>query len=181
MQNNHDLDALIDEALSSYTAAEPDPSLRARIMAQAVKAAPNRKHLWWFAPAAACVAALAIALLQHPTAHAPRSQPSSATSIASAPESSLVKAVPQPITRPHPPLTAQRTRRSTGPTLIRNASFPSPTPLTPQESILLKFAMEHPEQARQVLTATATRPIENAPLSIAPIHIAALSEMQQTQ
>jgi len=41
--------------------------------------------------------------------------------------------------------------------------------------------MAHPEQARQVLTATATRPIENAPLSIAPIHIAALSEMQQTQ
>src|SRR5882757_2245349 len=147
MQDNHDLDALLDEALSSYTAAEPDPSLRARIMAQAAEAAPNPKHLWWFASAAACVAALAIAFLQHPAAHAPRPQHSSATSIASAPESSPMRAVPQPITRPHPPLTAQRTRRSTGPTLIRDASFPSSTPLTPQESILLKFAMAHPEQA----------------------------------
>jgi hypothetical protein len=41
--------------------------------------------------------------------------------------------------------------------------------------------MEHPAQARQVLTAPAARPIEAAPLSIAPIHIAALSETQQTQ
>jgi hypothetical protein len=65
--------------------------------------------------------------------------------------------------------------------MMRRASFPSPTPLTAQETILLKFAMEHPDQARQVLTAPATRPIENAPLSIAPIHIAALSETQQTQ
>jgi hypothetical protein len=41
--------------------------------------------------------------------------------------------------------------------------------------------MEHPDQARQVLAAPASRPIENAPLAIASIHIAALSESQQTQ
>jgi hypothetical protein len=41
--------------------------------------------------------------------------------------------------------------------------------------------MEHPDQARQVLAVPASRPIENAPLSIASIHIAALSEIQQTQ
>jgi hypothetical protein len=65
--------------------------------------------------------------------------------------------------------------------MMRRASFPSPTPLTAQETILLKFATEHPDQARQVLAAPSTRPIENPPLAIASIHIAPLSETQQTQ
>ena len=67
MHDNRDLDALVDEALSSYTAAEPDPSLRTRIIAHAAEAAPAQKRLWLFAPAAACAAALVIAFLLHPS------------------------------------------------------------------------------------------------------------------
>jgi hypothetical protein len=187
MHDNRDLDALVDEALSSYTAAEPDPSLRARIMAHASEAAPSQKRLWLFAPAPACAAALVIVFLLHPwTLHlrtpAPRPEFSPAASTASAPAPPApVKAVLPPITHPHPALASHRTSRRQRPTMMRRASFPSPTPLTAQETMLLKFAMEHPDQARQVLTTFATRPIENAPLSIAPIHIAALSETQQTQ
>lgn len=180
--DNRDLDALVDEALASYTAAEPDPSLRARIMANAAEARPRPKRLWLLAPAAACAAALAIAFLYHPAAPAPHPEPSATASTAIAPESPApVSSVPRQTTHPHPALAAHRSRRGERPALLRDASFPSPTPLTAQENIVLKFAMEHPAQARQVLTAPAARPIENAPLSIAPIHIAALSETQQTQ
>ena len=54
MHDNRDLDALVDEALSSYTAAEPNPSLRTRIIAHAAEAASGQKRLWLLAPAAAC-------------------------------------------------------------------------------------------------------------------------------
>jgi hypothetical protein len=181
MHDNRDLDALVDEALSSYTAAEPNPSLRTRIIAHAAEAAPGQKRLWLLAPAAAC-GALVIVFLLHPSTPAPHPEPSPAASIASAhAPHAPVRAVPQQAIHPHPALAAHRTRRREPPALIRNVSFPSPTPLTAQESLLLKFAMEHPDQARQVLAAPASRPIENAPLAIASIHIAALSETQQTQ
>jgi hypothetical protein len=177
-----DLDALIDEALSSYTTAEPDPSLCARIMTRAAEDAPSQKRLWLFAPAAACAAALVIVFLLHPSRPAPHPSPSPATSTASAhAPHAPVRAMPQQSIHPPPALAAHRTRRRERPALLRNDSFPSPTPLTAQESLLLKFAMEHPDQARQVLAAPASRPIETAPLAIASIHIAALSESQQTQ
>jgi hypothetical protein len=182
MHDNRDLDALVDEALSSYTTAEPDPSLRARIMTRVAEDAPSQKRLWLFAPAAACAAALVIVFLLHHSTPAPHPSPSPATSAASAhAPHTPVRVVPQQAIHPHPALAAHRTRRRERPALLRNDSFPSPTPLTAQESLLLKFAMEHPDQARQVLAAPASRPIENAPLAIASIHIAALSESQQTQ
>jgi hypothetical protein len=184
--DNRDLDALIDEALSSYTAAEPDPSLRTRIMARAAEAAPRPRHLWLLAPAAACAAALVIAFFLHPVSRAPRPEPSTATNTAIAPAPALapVRALPQQTVHRDPTLATQRTRRSERPTLvrnIRNATFPSPAPLTAQETTLLKFATEHPDQARQVLAAPASRPIESAPLAIASIYIPALSEAQQSQ
>ena len=67
MADNRDLDALVDEALASYTAAEPDPALRARIMAYAAEVRPRPKRLWLLAPAAICAAALAIAFLSQAT------------------------------------------------------------------------------------------------------------------
>jgi hypothetical protein len=187
LETNRDLDSLLDEALSSYTAAERDPSMRARIMAHAAEAAPGRKRLWLLAPAAACAAALVITFLLHPASHAPAThapspEPSTATSTTAAPQSPTpVSATPQQTIHPRPTLASRRTRRSKPPALIHQSSFPSPTPLTAQEKILLQFATEHPDQARQVLAAPSTRPIENPPLAIASIHIAPLSETQQTQ
>jgi|UPI000369879E hypothetical protein len=182
MQDNRDLDALVDEALSSYTAAEPDPSLRVHIMAHAAEASPGQKRLWLFAPAAACAATLVIVFLLHPSAPAPHPERSTATSTASAPASPApVRAALPPMSHPHPALAAHRMNRRQRPKMMGSASFPSPTPLTAQETILLKFAMEHPDQVRQILAAPTSQPIENASLAIASIHIAALSETQQTQ
>jgi hypothetical protein len=181
-EHKNELDRLLDQALASYVDQEPDPTLRTRILARVAEAEPSPKRLWLLAPAAACAAAILIALLYHPASPAPLPQPTATASTASAPESPVpVSSVPRQTTHTHPALAAHHSRRSEQPALLRDASFPSPTPLTAQENIVLKFAMEHPAQARQVLTAPAARPIENAPLSIAPIHIAALSETQQTQ
>jgi hypothetical protein len=184
--DDRDLDQQIDRALASYADQEPDPALRTRILARAAEAAPRSRRLWLLVPAATCAAAFLIALLLHPAMHPPRpvpaAEPPTTASTASAPQSpAAVPAAPGQMIRPRSVLAAHRTRRGERPAVLRDASFPSPAPLTAQESIVLKFAMEHPAQARQVLSSLAARPIENAPLSITPIHIAALSETQQTQ
>jgi hypothetical protein len=177
--DDRELDQQIDRALASYADQEPDPALRTRILARAADAAPRPKRLWLLAPAAtACAAAILIALLLHPPAHAPVSQPQNGSSVATAPESRtpIVATAPQKIAHPSPVFVGRRTYRTGLSSPPRNASFPSPSPLTAEEKILLNFAAEHPEQARQVLTITAAdrAPLDTRPLSIAPIRIAAL-------
>jgi hypothetical protein len=184
MDDNRDLDALVDEALASYTAAEPDPSLRTRILARAAEAEPSPKRLWLLAPAAICAAALLIVLLLHPAMRSPRPVPASEPAIASVSQSTApVTATPRQMVRPSAVLTSRRSRRSEHAASARTSSFPSPSPLTAEESILLNFAASHPEQARQVLTSAAVdrAPLDTKPLSIEPVHIAALSEPHETQ
>src|SRR4051794_40538802 len=108
--DNRDLDALIEEALASYTSAELDPSLRTSIMAHVAEAAPRPKRLRLLAPAAACAAALVFVFLLHPwTLHlrtpALPPEPSMATSAASAPvPPAPMRAALPPTTHPHPAL-----------------------------------------------------------------------------
>jgi hypothetical protein len=183
-EHKNELDTLLDQALASYVDQEPDPALRTRILARAAEAEPGPKRLWLFAPAATCAAAILIALLLHPPARSPRPQPAAKPAIASVSQSPApVAATPQQIVPPRAVLTSRRTRRSEHATPARTSSFPSPSPLTADESILLNFAARHPEQAREILTSAAAdrAPPDTKPLSIEPIHIAALSEPQETQ
>jgi hypothetical protein len=182
MHDDRELYELLDRALASYVDQEPEPSLRARIYARTIETAAPPMHRWLLGTAAACAATLLVAFLLHPATHSsiPELPASSVhTSSASTPESPASITSPRQLVRPRAVLTAHR--RNERPALARSASFPSPSPLTAEESILLNFAAKHPEQARQILAAPSTGPIENAPLAIAPIHIAALSETQQTQ
>lgn len=178
MTDDRDLDQQIDRSLASYADQEPDPALRTRILARAADATPRSKRLWLFAPAAACAAAVLLAVLLHPPAHSPRPVvPTAEQAIASTIElTAPAAAAPRQTVRPHAVLAARPTRRSTRPAIPRTTPFPSPSPLTAEESILLNFVSTHPEQARQVLKITATdrAPLDTRPLSIAPIRIAAL-------
>jgi hypothetical protein len=183
-EHKNELDTLLDQALASYVDQEPDPALRTRILSRAAEAEPSPKRLWLFAPAATCAAAILIALLLHPPARSPRPQPAAKPAIASVSQSPApVAATPRQMVPPRAVLTARRTRRSERPAIARSKFFPTPSPLTAEEKILLQFATEHPEQARQVLTSTAQdrAPLDTKPLSIAPVHIAALSDPQETQ
>jgi hypothetical protein len=183
-EHKNELDRLLDQALASYVNQEPDPALRTRILARVAEAEPSAKRLWLLAPAAACAATIMIALLLHPAMRAPRPVPAAEPAIASVSQSpAAVPATPRQMIRPPAVLTSRRTRRSEHAAPARTGSFPSPSPLTAEESILLNFATTHPQQARQVLTTTAAdrAPLVTKPLSIEPVHIAALSEAQETQ
>jgi hypothetical protein len=185
MTDDREFDDLLDRALASYVDEEPDASLRARILAQLDGAARRPRWMWWSGALAASAAALLIAFLLHPAAHPP--SPSAGNRIAGTPQSAALPstaamAVPQETVRRHAAVTVRRRNKINPPTLQRSDSFPSPTPLTAEESLLLKFATEHPAQAQQVLTITAQdrAPLDTKPLSIEPIRIAALSDSQET-
>lgn len=177
MPADRDLDMILDEALVSYSNAEPDPLLRARIMARAEQAAPRPKRVLWPAGIALSAAALLIAFLLHPTTPMPK-QKLAPPSIASAPPPQIAAPAPK-VSVAHRYTRPGRQRNLAQARIIAHRDvFPSPAPLTADEMALLHLAREHPRQARQVLAAPAWGPIETAPVAIAPIRIAALSEPQ---
>lgn len=173
MPADRDLDNILDEALTTYSHAEPDPSLRARIIAHAETHRP--RHILWPAAVACTAAALLIAFLLPRTAPVPQRVPVAPSTIASA----VLPKIPTPVPEKtqHRYIRAAR-HRAPRParTIARSDVFPSPTPLTAQEITLLQFVSEHPEQARQALATRAAGLVETVPVVIKPIRIAALSE-----
>jgi hypothetical protein len=175
MPADRDLDNVLDEALASYSHAEPDPSLRARIITRAETHRPRR--ILWPAAVALAAAALFVLFLLHPTATTPKHEPP-VPRIASAPPPAIAPPAPTRVaTHPHAATAKRRNLTATRAVAHRDV-FPTPAPLTAQESALLQFATQHPEQARQVLAASSAGLVESAPLKIEPIRIAALSEPQ---
>jgi hypothetical protein len=180
--DDRELDELLDRALVSYVDAEPDPSLRARIVARIDGATPPLRRMWLLGSVAACVAALLVALLLHPASRAPEDRSSKAPAVASAPPSAATATkLDRTLTgSAHPPMIAAARHsynRSKPAPPRRNISLAS-APLTEEETILLRFAQQHPEQAREVLSPPAGRPIHIDPVVIAPIQVAALSASQ---
>jgi hypothetical protein len=186
MADDRELDELLDRALASYVDAEPDPSTRARIVARIDGATPPLRRMWLLGSVAACVAlcvaALLVALLLHPASRAPEGRSSKAPAVASAPPSAATATkLDRTLTgSAHPPMIAA-TRHSYNrrkPTPPRRGISLASAPLTEEETILLRFAQQHPEQAREVLSPPAGRPIHIDPVVIAPIQVAALSASQ---
>jgi hypothetical protein len=175
-EHKNELDTLLDQALASYVDQEPDPALRTRILARAAEAEPSPKRLWLLAPAATSAAAILLALLLHPSARSPRPQPAAKPAIASVSQSPApVPTAQRQMIRPRAAPTTRRTRRSERPAIARSRFFPTPSPVTAEETILLRFAQQHPEQAREVLSPPPSGPLQIDPVIIAPIQIADLS------
>ena len=177
--DDHKLDELLDRVLASYVEQEPDPSLRARIVARTAEA-PAR-HPWriaWLA-ATACAASLLLAFLLYP-ADRPQNHVF---------EDRVVQAPVAPLqphansakldraTHPHVAPATRRRYRKERIAPDRSITLGS-APLTEEETMLLRFAQQHPEQAREVLSPPPSGPIHIDPLNIAPIQIAALSASQ---
>jgi hypothetical protein len=178
MTDDRNLDAILDEALATYTDAEPDPSLRTRIMAHAAEAAPRRTwRVWALSCSAAFVAAAgAVLFLSHPVAHRPSPDASSARMASPAVPAPANAVQPRPaLQRVHATASALRAHRHfQAATFRRSRSRFIDDALTEKEQILLKFVTEHPREAREVLKPPPPGPIEVAPLAIPPLEIAAL-------
>jgi uncharacterized membrane protein YdfJ with MMPL/SSD domain len=172
-QNRH-LDKLLDSALSAYSAVEPGPGLETRILAnlreaESRKASRPWRFKWMWAGAAVAAVAAAILMLVLPrVSHRPYTAPQSniahtqapAQPVAS-PDNSLAH------TQPAPPLITVQQRPSADGSSLRHgrqrsaaipvenaalpinqrpAVFPSPSPLTEQEKLLLSYYARTPRE-----------------------------------
>ena len=165
-KNKH-LDELLDSALSAYSVAEPGPGLETRILAQVREvedktASPGRNWKWLWAGAVAITAVLVVALLlgRHSQVAAP---PNNVVHTAQ-PPAQPVPQVPESIpvetgnARNHPPRmhVPLPQQNAALPLNQRPSVFPTPTPLSEQERLLLSYyahtpreelvAQSHPEE-----------------------------------
>lgn len=150
------IDDMLDSLLASYSSAEPRPGLETRILANLRDAEKKAPQGWWnfkwiwagLAAAAIIVAAVLISGLHRV-----------------APPTNVVVRTSQPVRQPeaiqpHAPTTHNETarihrRKPSTPTLPQNATlalrdrpaiFPTPTPLSEQEKLLLSYVAGTPRE-----------------------------------
>ncbi|HYK34961.1 hypothetical protein [Alloacidobacterium sp.] len=179
MQNDFELDAKFEQALTSYAdpAKAGDPQALTRRVLVALE--ERRQHYWWVrltiaAPALACL--LLVAFLtqrQHQSAN-----------------QTTTRAVQVPATPPILPsastaevshveqvhVTAARHAQKHLPKLDQ---FPTPTPLTEQEQLLIQFSGQAPTSTKQQIAKTQKE--SDAPLRIADLTIPKLDSNTQPQ
>jgi hypothetical protein len=166
--NRDDLDTILEKSIASYSEAEPLAGMEARIVARIgiAKKMPRRRVSGWFAVLVLGMAVAAIAGLvlirtrpsePHPTAVSAVSRPSHF-------EPAPVQVqISEPRCRPH----IARVRRVRA--LPKGPVFPTPSPLTRQERLMVTLVSENPDEAAQVLDSLRQR--QDEPITIAPIVI----------
>jgi hypothetical protein len=174
------LDAIIDQALCTYAAEEPDPALRTRILARVAAPAPSRSRIWWIGAAAGCAAALLVAFLLHPANRILEKHAVEVPAITTAPlpQGAVSAKADHALTHSTHPRAVATTRHVYRRTTPRRRIFLTSAPLTGKEIALLRFARQHPEQAREVLSPPPSGLVHTEPVVIAPIQIADLSGSQ---
>jgi hypothetical protein len=151
------IDDMLDSLLANYSSAEPRAGLETRILAN-LREAEEKKALqgWWnfkWIWAGAVAAAIIVAAVLINGRH--RITPPAHVIVKTSP------AIHQPEIQPHPPIARQETARvhrrksSTDPTAPQNtalalnerpAVFPTPTPLSEQEKLLLSYLAGTPRE-----------------------------------
>jgi hypothetical protein len=159
----HDeFDKLIDGALSSYSTAEPLAGLEQRVLDR-VRAteASRRRRLWWAALALATPALAAILFF----APVRKPDPIPIATVTPQPSARVEPAPPPPSAAPKRALA--KPRRAPARVLPKREVFPTLSPLTPEERLLVQLAESRP----QMLLTRPVGDIEIKPIEIAPLHI----------
>jgi hypothetical protein len=188
MNSNHELDRMLDQALSEYRDAEPLAGMEDRILRRiAGQPEPVSRRRVWILAAAAAVAMIVIAswlgLREHPhrqpvvTSLAQPAQQATITPHIETPLASPNQRAPHTLDReseirragaqrqlPRHDAQAEQPMRSK-PQL---AEFPTPAPMTAEEHALLALARAHPD-------ALLARADDTDELSITPIEIKPLA------
>ncbi len=147
-----ELDSLIDGALAEYSNVEPLAGLEERVLARVRRARPSR--LWWWL-AVPVAAAVATVVMLRP---APEIAPPVVASVVppAPPVMAPTRARPRVVKRARP---AELPKRNV---------FPTITPLTAEERLLVELAQSHPDElkAPALPEEIEIKPIEIAPLSV---------------
>jgi hypothetical protein len=160
-----DLDQIIDRALAGYSGAEPLAGLEQRVLnrVRAEERARKRRWRWALAISVPALAAILVAVLVR--------EPEPALVAKFVPAPVRVSAPPSPA-RPavavqKAPLRRPKPRQVPARVLPKKDMFPTVSPLSSQERLLVGMAESHPNEL-------LTRPVEEIeikPIQIAPLQI----------
>ena len=160
-----ELDRLLDEALSTYTAAPERPGLEARLLARLPQRKSHLAFRWMYLAAAAAIVLGLFFLPRHP----PRASSKTPAAITVPVVAPLPLAPPANLALAIAPKPSPRKRRalSRHDPLPKRPVFPTPLPLSPQEHALLEVARLRPEMLKDL--NQPLRPLEIAPIIIEPL------------
>jgi hypothetical protein len=171
MPTDRELDQLIDAALPSYSAAEPQPGFEHRVLRRAfAEPRPKRTLLWAWALAVPIAACLLVFLFfagwhnSHRSVLEATATTAPAATAASPRETPATESFPSPRRRSIP-RTLSTHPSTTRETLPKEEVFPSPSPLTSEERAAIALVRDPAQMPRQ---------IDTAGVEISPIHIAEL-------
>jgi hypothetical protein len=176
MPTDRELDQLIDAALPSYSAAEPQPGFEHRILRHALaKQQPKRSLFWAWALALPIAACLLISLffIEHHNSH--RSTLEATAKTTPATTAATPRKTPATDSFPSPRKGSIPHKVSTRPSTTREALpkedvFPSPSPLTAEERAAIALVRDPVKMRREIDTAgVEISPIRIAELQIKPI------------
>jgi hypothetical protein len=156
----HDeLDRWIDGALSTYSSAEPLAGLEQRVLDRVglAEAARRRRWRWTLALAIPAVAAAMFVVL------APKPAPIALVAVEAPPAPVVLPPEPAPVRRKAP----KPRRTASKPAPPKRNLFPTLSPLTDEERLLVQLARSSPE----LLLAKPADEIEIKPIEIAPLQI----------
>ncbi len=149
-ERERQLDRLLDEALASYSQAEPRPGFEERILANLSKQ-PTRRRWWAWQMIPAAVAAMVLIAAMLPVFKLRQSvdriqvSPSATTKSRASLSPLPARAEPPSRVRSRKPVAAAVRRQE--PAEPRQGEFPSKAPLSEQERLLMRLAAQHPEEA----------------------------------
>ncbi len=170
-----EFDALLDDALRSYSGAEPRFGLEERIVRRVrVEGGAPRRVAWfrrWYAlmPAAAGALVLLVVVLVRFGHQSLQSDPA----MPARPGPQVAKVAPAPVTPMAPARMEPVTRRAVKRTaLVKEAvpkrpMFPDSAPMTDEERALVRLVTSYPQQAAAMVKETPERGIE-------PLHFEAI-------
>jgi hypothetical protein len=157
-ENDRRLEDMLDSMLSAYSAAEPRPGLETRIVASLREHSAGRARLWnfrWMWGGVALASAALILLLIHFSRL--QQQPPTAPQLATRPQQQEAPAAdaqkdilsPSVVASGHSRRHKARIARATDaqkqyPVEVRQEVFPSPSPLSEQEKLLLQYLARTP-------------------------------------
>ena len=156
--NEKQLDQLLDSLLSRHSDAQPRPGLETRILATVRAQAgeqkrPGWRQIWMWAGAAAAIAIIAVLMMMN---HGARRAPGAPT-IANTPHPPIISPKNPPVDHQQvaeePPERKHSPARQTQPVAVsavheavRQEVFPTATPLSDQERMLLGYLAGTPRQ-----------------------------------
>jgi hypothetical protein len=178
MPTDRELDQIIDAALPSYSATEPQPGFEHRILSRTLTAPRSQNRFAWAwalaVPAAACLLALLFVAGRHDSHRVmlkATSIPAPATAETSRRETPVISSLPS--LRNASIFHKLPTRPSTAQEMLpKEEVFPSPSPLTAEERAAIALVRDPaPPIPRQTDTAAGVEidPIHIAELQIKPI------------